>query len=132
MNHYFHRHFVRSLLWLLVAVLPLPGFAAAMRSCCLLQQSVVEAVVVMAQAQHCHAMADMTAPMPAHDKSGKAVAHSHDCGSACTFVATAPPPMSALLPLSLLAPPPPAASLLLLAGHIPPAPERPPSSIRFT
>ncbi|MGK5027613.1 hypothetical protein [Janthinobacterium sp. RB2R34] len=130
MNRYFHRHFVRSLLWLLIAVLPLPGFAAAMRSCCLPQESVVEAVVVKIQAQHCHAMADMTATMPAHEQSGKTMAHGHECGSACTFVATAPPPMSALQSLSLRAPPPPAVSPVLFSGHIPPGPERPPSSIR--
>lgn len=132
MNRYFHRHLVRSLLWLLIAVLPLPGFAAAMRSCCLLQQNVVKAVVENAQAQHCHAVNEMTATMPAHDNAGKAIAHGHECGNhgACTFVATAPPPLSVLQPLSLRAPPPPAASALLFSGHIPPGPERPPSSIR--
>lgn len=131
MNRVFYRHLVRSLLWLLVAALPLQGFAAAMRSCCM-QQSVAS-VVVKAEAPHCHAMADM-ADMAIDDHAGKAMdmGHGHDCGNhgACTVGATAPPPMAALHPLMLGAPQPPGALPLLFAGHIPAGPERPPRSPR--
>ena len=61
MNRVFYRHLVRSLLWLLVAALPLQGFAAAMRTCCLQQDSGAQAVAIMAAkaaAPHCHDMAD--------------------------------------------------------------------------
>lgn len=126
MNRVFHRYLVRSLLWLLVAALPLQGFAAAMRSCCL-QQSVAS-VVAEAEAPHCHTMADM------QDHGGKAMdmGHGHDCGNhgACTVGATAPPPMAALHPLMPGAPQAPGALPLLFAGHIPAGPERPPRSSR--
>ena len=138
MNRVFYRHLVRSLLWLLVAALPLQGFAAAMRTCCLQRDSGAQAVAIMAAkaaAPHCHDMADMAdmaTPMQHDDHGGKAMDHGHDCGNhgACTLAASAPPPVPALQPLSLNAPRPLAASALLFAGHIPPGPERPPRSIR--
>jgi hypothetical protein len=130
MNRVFHHHLVRSLLWLLVAALPLQGFAAAMRSCCL-QPPGAELTMKMAQAEapHCHSMTD-TADMQEH--AGKAMDHGHDCGNhgACTVGATAPPPMAALHPLMLGAPQAPGALPLLFAGHIPSGPERPPRSPR--
>lgn len=130
MNRVFSRHLVRSLLWLLVAALPLQGFAAAMRICCMQQHSVAAAMVAKAGTPPCHAMADMAAPMQQDDHAGKALAHGHDCGGACALAAAAPPPISALQPLSLCAPRLPLAPPLLFAGHIPPGPERPPSSLR--
>lgn len=128
MNRVFHRYLVRSLLWLLVAALPLQGFAAAMRSCCL-QPPGAEVSMTMKRAQaeapHCHAMAEM-ADMQDHAGKAMDIGHGHDCGGACTVGATAPPPMAALHPLMLGAPQPPAALPLLFAGHIPAGPERPP------
>lgn len=135
MNRVFHRYLVRSLLWLLVAALPLQGFAAAMRSCCLQPPGAeVSMTIKMAQAEapHCHAMADM-ADMEDHAGKAMDMSHGHDCGNhgACTVGATAPPPpMAALHPLMLGAPQPPAALPLLFAGHIPAGPERPPRSPR--
>jgi hypothetical protein len=130
MNRVLYRHLVRSLLWLLVAALPLQGFAAAMRTCCL-QQNQAAVVALKAEAPHCHAMADM-ADMQEHAGKTIDMGHGHDCGNhgACTVGATAPPPMAALHPLMLGAPQPPAALPLLFAGHIPAGPERPPRSPR--
>ena len=127
MNRTFYRYFVRSLLWLLVAKLPLQGFAAAMRSCCL-QQATAVAVMEKAAAPHCHAMA----ATPEHGGTMD-VGHGHDCGNhgACSVAATAPPPVPALHPLSLGAQAPPAALPLLFAGHIPAGLERPPRMARF-
>ena len=135
MNRALYRCFLRSLLWLLVAALPLQGFAAAMRTCCLQQDGAAKAAAVMvvkAAIPHCHAMADMASAMQIDDHDGKTMAHGHDCGNhgACTVAASAPPPMSLLQPLNLRAPRLPVASAPLFAGHIPPGPERPPRSIR--
>lgn len=141
MNRALYRYLANSLLWLLVAALPLQGFAAAMRTCCLQQDSAAQAVAVMAVMEvkaatpHCHDMADMTdmaMPMQIDDHDGKTMAHGHDCGNhgACTVAASAPPPMSVLQPLSLRAPRLPVASAPLFAGHIPSGPERPPRSPR--
>lgn len=133
MNRVFYRHLVRSLLWLLVAALPLQGFAAAMRICCLQQDRGVTAVAAVAKAgaePHCHAMADLAALMQQDGHAGKAMAHGHDCGGACMLAAAAPPPVPALQPLNLSAPRPPVAGARLFAGHIPPGPERPPSRLR--
>lgn len=127
MNRVFYRYLLRSLLWLLVAALPLQGFAAAMRSCCLPPPGAGLAIKI-AEAPPCHVMADMTDHA---DHAGQAIDlnHGHDCGNhgACTVGATAPP-VPALQPLMLGVPLPPAALPLLFAGHIPPGPERPPRS----
>lgn len=135
MNRVFYRSLVRSLLWLLVAALPLQGFAAAMRTCCLQPDGGAQAaaaMVVQANTPHCHAMADMAVPMQMDDHANNPMSHGHDCGNhgACTVAASAPPPVAALQPLNLTAPRPLAASTLLFAGHIPPGPERPPRSMR--
>ena len=129
MNRVFYRHLVRSLLWLLVAALPLQGFAAAMRSCCLQQAgAAVTLKITAAEAPHCHAMAAM------QDRGDQSLdtGHGHECGNhgACTVGAAAPPPMPALHHLSLGASTPPGALALLFAGHIPAGPERPPRSPR--
>ena len=132
MNRVFYRHLVRLLLWLLVAALPLQGFAAAMRSCCLQQPGpAVTMKMTQEDAPHCHAMTDM-ADMEDHVGKAMDMSHGHDCGNhgACTVGATAPPPMAALHPLMLGAPQSPAALPLLFAGHIPSGPERPPRSPR--
>ena len=131
MNRVFYRHLVRSLLWLLVAALPLQGFAAAMRSCCW-QPPGADMTVKMAQAEpHCHAMAEM-ADIAEHAGKAMNMDHVHDCGNhgACTVGATAPPPMAAPQPLMPGAPRPPGALPPLFAGHIPSGPERPPRSPR--
>lgn len=129
MKRVFHHHLVRSLLWLLVAALPLQGFAAAMRSCCWQQPAAaVSMQMTQQEAPHCHSMAHM------ENHAGKAMdmGHGHDCGNhgACTVGATAPPPMAALHPLRPGTPQLPGAMPLLFAGHIPSGPERPPRSPR--
>ena len=133
MNRVLYRHLVRSLLWLLVAALPLQGFAAAMRTCCL-QQNQAAVVALKAEAPHCHSMTEMADMTRMQDHGGKVIdlGHGHDCGNhgACTVGATAPPPMATLQALELGAPQPPAALPLLFAGHIPAGPERPPRSPR--
>lgn len=136
MNRAFFRSLARSLLWLLAVTLPLQGFASAMRSCCV-DELTAAVTVVAAQAPQCHAMdeagdmADMQMahqPMTMAMDDGGATQHGHDCSSACTVGATAPPGMPALHALTLRAPPPALAPDSLFAGHIPPGPERPPIS----
>lgn len=124
MERHFHRFFLRSLLWLLVAALPLQGFAAVARLCC--QPVTLSISKVAKPVAHCHQMADKA------DDGGKyiqPVGHQpgHDCGhAACSVGASAPPsclsapvmvPVVSLLPL---------ASSQFLDGHIPAGPERPP------
>ena len=136
MNRAFFRSLARSLLWLLAVTLPLQGFASAMRSCCV-DELTAAVTVVAAQAPQCHAMdeagdmADMQMahqPMTMAMDDGGATQHGHDCSSACTVGATAPPGMPALHALTLRAPLPALAPDSLFAGHIPPGPERPPRS----
>ena len=136
MNRAFFRSIARSLLWLLAVTLPLQGFASAMRSCCV-DELTAAVTVVAAQAPQCHAMdeagdmADMQMahqPMTMAMDDGGATQHGHDCSSACTVGATAPPGMPALHALTLRAPLPALAPDSLFAGHIPPGPERPPRS----
>jgi hypothetical protein len=136
MNRAFFRSLARSLLWLLAVTLPLQGFASAMRSCCV-DELTAAVTVVAAQAPQCHAMdeagdmADMQMadqPMTMAMDDGGATQHGHDCSSACTVGATAPPGMPALHALTLRAPPPALAPDSRFAGHIPPGPERPPRS----
>lgn len=122
-----HRVFFRFLLWLLIAALPLQGFASSMRACC-----VDEAVapVTTVQSPHCHDMAAAMAEPMAHadDNGDMGMHHGHDCSNhgACTVGATAPPGMPLLQPLSLSGVPLPLAGSLLFSGHIPSALERPP------
>ena len=136
MNRAFFRSLARSLLWLLAVTLPMQGFASAVRSCCV-DELAVAVTVVAAQVPQCHAMneagdmADMKMvdqPMTMAMDDGGATQHGHDCSSACTVGATAPPGMPALHALTLRAPPPALAPDSRFAGHIPPGPERPPSS----
>ena len=136
MNRAFFRSLARSLLWLLAVTLPMQGFASAVRSCCV-DELAVAVTVVAAQVPQCHAMdaagdmADMQMvdqPMTKAMDDGGATQHGHDCSSACTVGATAPPGMPALHALILRAPPPALAPDSLFAGHIPPGPERPPRS----
>ena len=133
MNRAFFRSLARSLLWLLAVTLPLQGFASAMRSCCV-DELTAAVTVVAAQAPQCHAMNDAADMQMAHQPmtmsmdDGGAMQHGHDCSSACTVGATAPPGMPALHALILRAPPPALAPDSLFAGHIPPGPERPPRS----
>ncbi|MFA6071105.1 MAG: hypothetical protein WC810_21235 [Janthinobacterium sp.] len=135
MNRAFFRSLARSLLWLLAVTLPLQGFASAMRSCCVDELAVAVTLTVEAMpAPQCHDMADM-GDMQMADQSmtmddGGATQHGHDCSSACTVGATAPPGMPALHALTLRAPPPALAPGSRFAGHIPPGPERPPRSTR--
>jgi hypothetical protein len=119
-----HRVFFRFLLWLLIAALPLQGFASSMRACCV-EDTV--ATVVTAQVFHCHDMAE-----PAVAKADMGMHHGHDCSNhgACTAGATAPPAMLALQPLSLCGAPVPLAGSLLFSGHIPSGLERPPRLVR--
>ena len=133
MNRAFFRSLARSLLWLLAVTLPLQGFASAMRSCCV-DELTAAVTVVAAQAPQCHAMNDAADMQMAHQPmtmsmdDGGATQHGHNCSSACTVGATAPPGMPALHALTLRAPPPALAPDSLFAGHIPPGPERPPRS----
>ena len=124
MERHCHRLFLRSLLWLLVAALPLQGFAAVARLCC---QPVTLSISKVAEpVPHCHQMADQADDGSKHIKP---VDHQpgHDCGhAACSMGASAPP---SCLPPPVMAPAvclPPLASSQFLAGHIPAGPERPP------
>ncbi|MBB5368852.1 MULTISPECIES: hypothetical protein [unclassified Janthinobacterium] len=120
-----HRVFFRFLLWLLIAALPLQGFASSMHACCV--EDAVVAPVATAQVSHCHDMAE-----PAAAKADMGMHHGHDCSNhgACTAGATAPPAMLALQPLSLSGAPVPLAGSLLFSGHIPSGLERPPRLVR--
>lgn len=129
MERHFHRLFLRLLLWLLVAALPLQGFAAVARLCC---QPVTLSVSKAAKpVPHCHQMADDGAQGTdaTHSTHTKQLDHQpgHDCGhAACSVGASAPP---SCLPAPVMAPAlslPPLASSRFLAGHIPAGPERPP------
>ncbi|WP_298413407.1 hypothetical protein [Janthinobacterium sp.] len=137
MNRAFFRSLARSLLWLLAVTLPLQGFASAMRSCCVDELAVAVTLTVEAMpAPQCHDMDDAADMQIAHQPmtmamdDGGATHHGHDCSSACTVGATAPPGMPALHALTLRAPPPALAPDSRFAGHIPPGPERPPRSTR--
>lgn len=138
MNRAFFRSLARSLLWLLAVTLPMQGFASAMRSCCVDELAVAVTLTVEAMpAPQCHDMDDsadmqmVDQPMTmAMDDGGAAQQHGHDCSSACTVGATAPPGIPALHALTLRAPPPALAPDSRFAGHIPPGPERPPRSTR--
>ena len=129
MERHCHRLFLRSLLWLLIAALPLQGFAAVARLCC---QPVTVAAVVMASAAaepapHCHQMPGDTA-QPAPQASDH-LDHQpgHDCGHAACSVGASAPPSSMLAPALLQAASMPAlASNRLLAGPVPAGLERPP------
>ncbi|MFZ4874670.1 hypothetical protein ACL9RI_06280 [Janthinobacterium sp. Mn2066] len=129
-----HRVFFRFLLWLLIAALPLQGFASSMRACCVEDATVTPARPVMtAQTPHCHDMAEPmvhTADDVEHADMG--MHHGHDCSNhgACTVGATAPPGMPLLQPLSLSGVPMPIAGSLLFSGHIPAGLERPPRLVR--
>lgn len=135
MNRAFFRSLARSLLWLLAVTLPLQGVASAMRSCCVDELAVAVTLTVEAMpAPQCHDMDDaadmrmVDQPMTMDD--GGAAQRGHDCSSACTVGATAPPGMPALHAWTLRAPPPALAPDSRFAGHIPPGPERPPRSTR--
>ena len=141
MNRAFFRFLARSLLWLLAVMLPLQGFASAMRSCCvdeLAAAVTATAVAVAIEAPACHAMAGMAhmqmadQPVKMAIDDGGAMHHGHDCSNhgACTVGAMAPPGMPALHALPLRAPPPALAPDSPFAGHIPSGPERPPRSTR--
>ena len=138
MNRAFFRSLARSLLWLLAVTLPMQGFASAMRSCCVDELAAAVTVAAVAlDAPQCHDMGDMAGKSHMQDQplhmamdDGGAGHPGHDCSSACTVGATAPPGMPALHALTLRAPPPALAPDSLFAGHIPPGPERPPRSTR--
>lgn len=126
-----HRVFFRFLLWLLIAALPLQGFASSMRACCVEEMTVTPVAPVMAaQTPHCHDMAEPVAHAAGDGDMG--MHHGHDCSNhgACTAGATAPPAMLALQPLSLSGAPVPLAGSLLFSGHIPSGLERPPRLVR--
>lgn len=138
MNRAFFRSLARSLLWLLAVTLPMQGFASAMRSCCVDELAAAVTVAAVAlDAPQCHDMGDMAGKSHMQDQplhmamdDGGAGHPGHDCSSACTVGATAPPGMPALHALTLRAPPPALAPDSRFAGHIPPGPERPPRSTR--
>ena len=124
-----HRVFFRFLLWLLIAALPLQGFASSMRACCVNEVVAPVKTAVMAAA-HCHDMAEPMVHVADNDDMG--MHHGHDCSNhgACTAGATAPPGMPLLQPLSLSGVQMPVAGSLLFSGHIPAGLERPPRLTR--
>lgn len=132
MERHFHRLLLRSLLWLLVAALPLQGFAAVARLCC--QPVTASHSQAAMPAPHCHQMAG-DGTHAAQSQSLHAADHAssadypagHDCShAACSVGASAPPSCLPAPVLAAAAGLPPLARSHLLNGHIPPGLERPP------
>lgn len=125
MERHFHRLLLRSLLWLLVAALPLQGFAAVARLCCQPVTSSLKQTVEAAP--HCHQMADDAMQMKAKPAQQMEHPPGHDCGhAACSVGASAPPssvPSPVLAQAGCL---PPQASNPFHAGYIPAGLDRPP------
>lgn len=132
----------KFLLWLLIAALPLQGFAAAMQTSCgqmVAHHGQTEKTSAM-QAHHqaagdtadsMHASADHNAPHFAKDPAG-ANHHGGSCSAcaSCCIGAAAPPSVNVLTPVYRSAVPAPSAPAHLVAGFIPAGLERPPK--RFT
>lgn len=125
------RAFHTFLLWLLIAALPLQGFAAALQASCGTSAH-HEAAEMVASAQS-HAQHDHEASAGHHDDTGHTAAkdkHS-SCSAcaACCISAIAPPSVS--LPSMAHSNARPAASspAPLITGFIPPGLERPPKRV---
>ncbi len=128
------RAFHTFLLWLLIAALPLQGFAAALQASC--GTSAHHAAAETAAPAQSHAQHDHEASAGHHDDTGDtgdiAAKHKHSSCSACAACcigAIAPPSASLASMAYSNARPAVSAPAPLLTGFIPPGLERPPKRV---
>jgi hypothetical protein len=126
-----HRSIKTFMLWLLLAALPLQGFAAAMQLSCGPTRHAVSSPAPVAAAAHEHQHdAHLPAKSPEqeqdHSAMGKHAGSTCSACLACCIAALALPSCGVMAPVYSAAVPAAAASPLLLADFIPGGPERPP------
>ena len=126
-----HRSITTFMLWLLLAALPLQGFAAAMQSSCGPTKQAASSPAPVAAAAHGHqhdAHLAATLPLPEHDHPAKGKHAGSTCSAclACCVAAVAPPSCGVMAPVYSAFIPVADTLLLLLADFIPGGPERPP------
>ncbi|MDB5757104.1 MAG: hypothetical protein JWM30_393 [Burkholderia sp.] len=120
------------MLWLLLAALPLQGFAAAMQLSCGPTKHAVSLPAPVAAAAHAHQhdAHPPTRSTPDHDHDhsamGKHAGSTCSACLACCIAAIALPSCGIMAPVYSASVPAAAASPLLLADFIPGGPERPP------
>lgn len=119
------------MLWLLLAALPLQGFAAAMQLSCGPMKHAVASPAPVAAATHGHqhdAHPASTSSLPEHDHPAKGKHAGSTCSAclACCIAVFAPPSCGIMAPVYSTSIPAIDALPLLLADFIPGGPERPP------
>jgi hypothetical protein len=117
---------VRCLVWLLIAVLPLQGAAAAVRICCETTPSLPAAAHHAAHAEHHAALATANTDHDNHHKGAPCKLRAACCMGTVAVLSSAPqfmPPFNASSTGFL--PPAP-----LITAYIPAGLERPPRSLR--
>jgi hypothetical protein len=127
-----NRVLVRYLLWILIAALPLQGFAAAVNICCGQTRAVAAHSIDETDLHHMHSAGDVDMEKAGHSAKAGDAAHSHGKGSTCSHCAScclsaaALPSNPVLAQVFLTSPAVVLAPAPLVTGFIPDGLERPP------